>query len=273
VGDWYLNHGTIVHTPRHSLAGVKSRETGSVGIWLEKRLGGSKMRVGIVAAWEPELSNFYSIWPITKSYKIAGWTFNEHILSNLEVISVISGVGKVKCASCTQLLISQFNPDEMYMTGICGGLTDNIHGGEMVVPLVTFQHDVNDAGLGTDIKDLYTGRSGKISTELKYIESFRNFTKSREVVIHYGTVISGDQRIRKTGLSLELKNRHGAIAVDQEIAAFSHVCYLNGKPFFCLKSVSDKANDRTVDDQSKFKCNAANEVCNLLLDYLLFRSA
>jgi len=231
------------------------------------------MRIGIVAAWEPELSNLNSKCPIINSYEIAGWTFNEHIHANLEVISVISGVGKVKCASCTQLLISKFNPEEMYMTGICGGLTDNIRGGDMIVPLVTFQHDVNDAGLGTDVKDLYTGRTGKISTELKYIESFRNFTKNREVVIHYGTVVSGDQRIRDTRLSQELKNRHGAIAVDQESAVFSHVCYLNKKPFFSIKGVSDKANDRTVEDQTKFKIIAANDTCNLLLDYLLFRSA
>lgn len=238
-----------------------------------ENLGGTKMRVGIIAAWEPELSNLNLKWPITNSYEIAGWTFNEHVHDYLEVISVISGVGKVKCSSCTQLLVSQFNPEEMYMTGICGGLGENICGGDMVVPLVTFQHDVNDAGLGTDIRDLYTGRSGKISTESKYIESFRNFTKNREIVIHYGTVVSGDQRIRDTRLSLELKNRHGAIAVDQEIAAFSHVCYLNKKPFFCLKSVSDKADDNTVEDQTKLKLNAANKACNLLLDYLLFRGA
>lgn len=231
------------------------------------------MRVGIVAAWEPELSNLYSRWPISNSYKIASWRFNEHKLNNLEIISVISGVGKVKCASCTQLLISEFNPEEMYMSGICGGLTDNIYGGDMVVPITTFEHDVVDAGLGNDINDLYTGRSGKISTEMKFIESFKDFTKGKDVVIHYGTVVSGDQRIRETALSLELKNKHGAIAVDQEIAAFSHVCYLNKKPFFCIKGVSDKANDRTVEDQTKFKLNAASEACNLLLDYLLFRSA
>lgn len=193
------------------------------------------MRIGIVAAWEPELSNLNSRWPITNAYEIAGWTFKEHKYANLEVVSVISGVGKVKCASCTQLLISRFNPEEMYMTGICGGLTDNIYGGDMVVPLITFEHDVNDAGLGTDINDLYTGRSGKISTELKYIESFRDFTRRKDVVVHYGTVVSGDQRIRDMGLSQELKNKHRAIAVDQEIAAFSHVCYLNQKPFLCIK--------------------------------------
>lgn len=231
------------------------------------------MRIGIIVAWEPEIRKLNSRWTITNSYEIAGWRFNQHIINDLEIISVISGVGKVKCASCTQLLISRFNPEEMYMTGICGGLSDNICGGDLVVPIITFEHDVNDAGLGTDINDLYTGRSGKIPTELKYIEDFRDFTKSRDVVIHYGTVVSGDQRIRDTGLSVELKNKHQAIAVDQEIAAFSHVCYLNKRPFLCIKGVSDKANDTTVEDQTKFKLNAAGEACNLLLDFLLFRSA
>ncbi|KLU61646.1 5'-methylthioadenosine/S-adenosylhomocysteine nucleosidase [Peptococcaceae bacterium CEB3] len=231
-------------------------------------------RVGIVAAWEPELSYLNSKWQITHSCEIAGWTFNQHVYgANLEVISVICGVGKVKCAGCTQLLITQFNPQAMYMTGICGGLGDKVRGGDVVVPLVTFQHDVHDAGLGTDVKDLYSGRSGKISTDLKCIETFRNFAQKRNVVVHYGTLVSGDRRIRDQGLRSNLESKYGAIAVDQEIAAFSHVCYLNNKAFFSIKGVSDKADDKTVEDQARFKLKAADEACSLLLDYLSFRDA
>jgi hypothetical protein len=34
-------------------------------------LGGIKMWIGIVAAWEPELNDLNSRWPITNSYEIA----------------------------------------------------------------------------------------------------------------------------------------------------------------------------------------------------------
>ena len=71
-----------------------------------------------------------------------------HTINDLEIISVITGVGKVSCASCVQLLISEFQPDELFMTGICGSLSNKVKNGHIVVALNAIQHDVTAAGSG-----------------------------------------------------------------------------------------------------------------------------
>ena len=52
------------------------------------------------------------------------------------------------CASCVQLLISEFQPDELFMTGICGSLSNKVKNGHIVVALNAIQHDVTAAGSG-----------------------------------------------------------------------------------------------------------------------------
>lgn len=57
------------------------------------------MRIGIVAAWEPELRHLYARVPVSRTVKTAVWTFDTHLYGDLEIISVVSGVGKVKGAT------------------------------------------------------------------------------------------------------------------------------------------------------------------------------
>ena len=82
-------------------------------------------RIAIVAAWEPELTYLHQSYPSERiEKKPLGISF--HTINDLEIISVITGVGKVSCASCVQLLISEFQPDELFMTGICGSLSNKV---------------------------------------------------------------------------------------------------------------------------------------------------
>lgn len=104
------------------------------------------IRCGIVAAWEEELAYLYENYPAVKQEHIAGWTFGIHVCPGFEAVSAISGVGKVRAAGCTQLLIARYSPDEMYMTGICGGLARELKGLDLVVAAESLQHDVRNAG-------------------------------------------------------------------------------------------------------------------------------
>lgn len=125
-------------------------------------------RIAIVAAWEPELTYLHQHYPSHRIEKRAAWEFHFHHINELEIISVITGVGKVNCASCVQLLISEFQPEQLFMTGICGSLSEKVKNGHIVVALKTLQHDVTAAGTGVDSFDLYTGRTATIETT-KYL--------------------------------------------------------------------------------------------------------
>ena len=71
--------------------------------------------------------------------------------------------------------------------------------------------------------------------------------------IHYGTFLSGDQRIRSSEMRYLLHTVYGALAVDRS-GSFAYVCQINNKPFLCLKAASDQANDKTKEEQKSLKC-------------------
>ena len=106
--------------------------------------------------------------------KRATWEFHFHTINELEIISVVTGVGKVSRASCVQLLISEFQPDELFMTGICGSLSNKVKNGHIVVALNAIQHDVTAAGSGEDVFNLYNGRTAPIETTKSLVRRIKN---------------------------------------------------------------------------------------------------
>jgi adenosylhomocysteine nucleosidase len=195
------------------------------------------------------------------------WHFQRHYLGDLEIVSVVSGVGKVFCASATQLLIALFAPGELYMTGICGGLRDELWGGSVVVPERVCQHDVESPATPGDPFDLYQGRSTWYEPDASLLQRFREFRASTTQT-HFGIVVSGDQRIRSAERRDVLRREFAAIAVDQELAAFAQVCTVNRVPFLGLKAVSDNADEQTEHQQKLHKLEACDAASNALIGFL-----
>ncbi|MEC0092315.1 5'-methylthioadenosine/S-adenosylhomocysteine nucleosidase [Paenibacillus macquariensis] len=227
--------------------------------------------IAIVAAWEPELQFLLEQYPPISHKQIGVWTFYQYQNSDIYIISVVSGVGKVKAACCVQLLISEFKPSEIYMTGICGGLSEEVSGGDIIVAEQSLQHDVTDANTTIDPRDHYLGRSGVVNSSERLVQMFEIYLGDEYPKVHFGKFVSGDQRIRDDYMRNKLREDFNAIAVDQEIAAFAHVSYLNNVEFLRLKSVSDKANNNTVNDQIEYKKIACSNSCRLLIEFLEYR--
>ncbi|MDH2880331.1 S-adenosylhomocysteine nucleosidase [Bacillus cytotoxicus] len=223
-------------------------------------------RIAIVSARESELTYLHQYYPSEHVERRAAWEFHFHSIHELEIISVVTGVGKVSCASCVQLLISEFQPEELFMTGICGSLSNKVKNGHIVVALHTLQHDVPAAGTGEDQFNLYTGRTAPIETTKVLVRQIKKMRFYEPV--HFGTILSGDQPIRSPEMRYLLHTVYGALAVDQEIAAFAYVCRANKKPFLCLKVASDQANDKAEEEQNIFKRLACEKSCEHLISFL-----
>ena len=82
--------------------------------------------------------------------------------------------------------------------------------------------------------------------------------------IHFGTFLSGDQRIRSSEMRYLLHTVYGALAVDHQVAAFAYVCQIN-KTILCLKAASDQANDKTKRRTKIFKMLACERACEHLI--------
>lgn len=224
-------------------------------------------RVGIVAAWAPELDAVNRCLPPVNYATHGAWDFFWHHLGETEIVSVVSGVGKVFCASATQLLIAKFAPGEMYMTGICGGLQDELLGESLVVAERFYQHDVESPATPGDPFDLYQGRSAWYEPDSRLLHRFREFAASTTQA-HFGVVVSGDHRIRSAERRETLHREFGAIAVDQELGAFAQVCTVNRVPFLGIKAVSDNADEQTEQRQKRHKLKACDRASNALIGFL-----
>ena len=81
-------------------------------------------KVGIIGAMEVEVAFFKELMNSNgqkaKITEIAGLSFFEGKLNNLNVVVVKSGVGKVNAALCAQALIYKFNVSKIINTGIAG---------------------------------------------------------------------------------------------------------------------------------------------------------
>ena len=75
-------------------------------------------KIGIIGAMSEELALIKSSMKAESSFKKAGYEFFSGSLGNKEVIVVLSGIGKVNAAVCTQILIDKFGVDAVINTGV-----------------------------------------------------------------------------------------------------------------------------------------------------------
>lgn len=228
-------------------------------------------RCGIVASSEQELAYLYEKYPAVKEEHAAGWTFRLYSCPGFEAVSAVSGVGKVRAAACTQLLIARYNPDEMYMSGICGGLSRGLKGLDLVVAAESIQHDVRNAGGEESPFDHDGGRRSRVPADPDMLGSMKQYCETKRVNAAFGVVATGDSRIDSAERCEALQRQYNAIAADQELAAFYHVSCLNRVRFLAVKAVSDMADGCIAEDQRRFLLEACRRANAVLLDFIAYR--
>ena len=90
-------------------------------------------KLGIIGAMQVEVEILLSAMNNKVEKTIAGSTFYEGTLENLEVVVVQCGVGKVNAAICAQILCSCFGITHLVNTGIAGSLCADLDIGDLVV--------------------------------------------------------------------------------------------------------------------------------------------
>ena len=87
----------------------------------------------------------------TKEMTKAGMTFVEGNLWGLKTVVVVSGIGKVNMAVCTQILIDIFSVDTVINTGVAGSLNNTLEIGDIVLSRCAQQHDMDVSPLGDPV--------------------------------------------------------------------------------------------------------------------------
>ena len=209
--------------------------------------------IGIIGAMNEELEVLLKDMKNQKEVKRNDLNFYEGDLWGQHVVAVVSGVGKVNAASCTQILSSEFNVKSLINIGVAGGVSKDIYPGDIVIGDTYVQHDVDASVFGDKIGQIPRMDVYDFKADEKLLNLAKEAAKNvPEVKTYVGRIVSGDQFIADSNKVKSLDEEFNAKAVEMESAAIAQVAYLNKIPFVIIRSISDNANNGAHMDYKEF---------------------
>ncbi|MBE3593932.1 MAG: 5'-methylthioadenosine/adenosylhomocysteine nucleosidase [Candidatus Carbobacillus altaicus] len=218
-------------------------------------------RHGIVLAMQEELEALLERLPEVQTFSRGAFTFWQGYLGNQEVCAIKSGVGKVNAAMSTQALIDYFTPEVLWVVGVAGALSPDLHIGDVLLGVEALQHDIDASALGFLPGEVpYDERS-------TYVADARLITCAQKVGgelfgarFKTGRVLSGDRFIAGSDEVRRLRERFAGDCVEMEGAAVAQVAQKNKLPFVIIRTISDRADGQAPQDFPRFLKEAAKDV-------------
>ena len=216
-------------------------------------------KLGIIGAMQVEVEILLSAMHNKTERTIAGSTFYEGTLENLDVVVVQCGVGKVNAAICAQILCSCFGITHLVNTGIAGSLCADLDIGDLVVSTDAMYHDFDCVHFGYP----YGKVPGMDVTSFPADEAMIGYAFDAAEAVNpghtrKGRVASGDQFVAVKELKEKIIANTQGLCTEMEGASIAQTAYRNGLPFVILRAISDKADDSAQMDYPTFERIAAH---------------
>lgn len=228
-------------------------------------------RTGIIAAMESEIRDLSASLEHEGTETVAGREIRYGRLEGESVALILCGCGKVNATLSATLLAAHAKVSRILVTGVSGGLAEDLKVGDVVIGDAFLQHDMDArplfplheipfegfSAIGADalLRNLLTeaARAMLLSNRPPGLEEARVFE---------GLVVSGDQFLS----SSEARNKvlgalPNAFCVDMESAAIAQVCRAAGLPLGVLRVISDSADGSAHIDFAKFVEVSASHAC------------
>lgn len=225
--------------------------------------------IGIIGAMEEEITLIKNAMVIESTVNKAGCTFYSGKIDNKTIVVVMSGIGKVNAAMCTQLLIDEFKVEAVINTGAAGALADGITVGDLVVSEDALEHDMDCSPLGDPKGTIPRMKESIFRADKKLIDAaLKAANKVIDGKAITGRVVSGDQFIASTEARNELKSLFNGSCAEMEGAAIAHVCYVNEIPFVVIRNISDSADGSADVSFEEFCKTAADNSGKIVIEMM-----
>ncbi|NQY26490.1 MAG: hypothetical protein HRT92_04855 [Piscirickettsiaceae bacterium] len=182
------------------------------------------------------------------------------------VFSHLNQMGLVAAAHATEILIQKFKPRMLLMTGICGGFSDKVNIGDVIVADKSWDWQAgkwDDNGTlqsASDQKEAskkFVTISHTIEEKLKLFQSEYSGNVPPDVSkLIVGPMVSGSSVISSPEIQKIFRSQHRKmVAVDMECYGVYYAVALTGGPtpqVICIKSVSDLADSSKSDDFQEY---------------------
>lgn len=154
---------------------------------------------------------------------------------------IISGCGKIKVASATQLLIDRYPAKLFLHYGTAGAISPSLKIGDVIIATHVIEHDVQEKFPSLVPPPVHT-------IEKKLISKIKDIKRQNFI---FAPILSGDEDIINRQQRNELFAQHKALSVDWESAGFVLTCQLNNTPCLVLRGISDYAYEYTTKEYEK----------------------
>lgn len=222
--------------------------------------------IGIICAMDEELEEVLKLMKDTKKETKYNFIFFVGTINNEPCCAVKCGVGKVNSAICTQTLILIYKPNFILNIGVAGAIKENVNISDVIIGENVIQHDFDVSAFPGRQKGEICGINLVKIPCSKWLTQkiIKSTNKIKDISIHQGTILTGDQFINSSEKLFELRKTFDGIACEMEAGSIGHVCYYNDVDFAIIRSISDRADKKSpVDFESFIKTSSRNSAAIL----------
>src|SRR6476620_10216304 len=194
-------------------------------------------------------------------------------LKDRRVVLAHSGMGKVNAAMAATLLVEQFQPTHVLFTGIAGGLNPDLRPGDVVIGAKTAYHDYGEwtpegFRVGRTV-DPFTGKPNPLffpadAGLMAVAEKAVLDLKLAPVKTVTGVIVTGDAFVASLAKKDALRKEFKADATEMEGAAVAQICWQRRVPCLSLRSLSDSAGAKALENVLLFEKSAAQNAALLV---------
>jgi len=212
--------------------------------------------------------------------------FTSGSIHGVEVVTSISGYGKVGAAATTAAAIEAFDVAAVIFGGVAGGIRPDINIGDIVIADYLIQHDFDASpifepyvipSLGAAEMPADPNLTGQIAAAAQRYLATRaqdeitdipgNLIDIEQTKIARGLIASGDRFIGSLAEAATLRGSLPEIlAVEMEGAAVAQVCRESGIPFAVFRSISDHSDQDAEHDFVAFVASVAAPITAGIID-------
>jgi len=220
--------------------------------------------IGIICAEKEEIFEVLKLIKNKKEEKFSIFNFITGKLNNQDCVVVLSGVGKVNSAICTQSLILKYNPDFILNIGVAGGIIKEVKIGDIIIATHVVQYDFDISILNRKKGEIPGLNIIKIPCSNNYKKIVDSCKNIKNINVFTGIIATGDQFVNSSKKINEIRNEFNAVACDMEAGSIGQTCFLNNINFCIIRSISDGADSQAEINFKEFIVKASRNAAEVL---------
>lgn len=196
-------------------------------------------KIGVVVAMEEEMKDVLHVFgQLVREDNVATFAIKEFSLQNKQIYLIASGIGNIKAAMATQLLIEKYGVGTIVNFGLVGGLSDDLHGFQELLVNKVVPYDFSFNVSNRDAAGILMGeKSAFMEIDCSQFPFLSELNLTKVVCA------SADKFVNSQELKDELVGRFGAQICEMEAYGIVSACKIYNVPCIMIKAISDMADE------------------------------